>query len=129
MSLVTVSRNLVVQASQPLAVWIAQALAPLVIPSLQKEFQAMSATLAEAVSNLQAVAQRAEAAIQAAQAESANDKAAIASLQQQLAAAQAGDPAAITAIDSVAAALDQVAPAPAPAPQPDPATDTALPQG
>lgn len=120
MALFTVSRNLVVQASQPLATWIAQALAPLVIPSIQKEIQAMSATIAEAVANLEAVAQRAVAEVQALQAQHSADQATIADLTAKLSAAQAGDPAEVAAIDNVTESLNAVAPAPQPAPEPDP---------
>lgn len=119
MPLIALNRNIVVAPNQILAGWIAQALSPLVKPFIQQEIQSMSANLNEAVANLQAATQRAVSEVSAAKAESAAKDQTIADLTAKLAAAQAGDPAVVSAIDNATASLDQIAPPPAPAPEPD----------
>lgn len=108
--------------SPQLAQLVANALAPLVRATIQKEVATMSANLSEAVAGLRAAAQAAEATIQSLRDQSAADKAAIADLQARLEQAAAGDPATVAAIDAVAAELNGAAvPAEPPVGEPDPA--------
>lgn len=100
--------NLVVHPSQQMAGWIAQALSPLLQPLIQKELDSMSATVTEAVANLNAATQDLETKAQAYVAAKQADDATITSLQSQLASAQAGDPSVVTAIDAATAAVGQV---------------------
>ena len=120
---------IVVQPSPQLARLIAQALLPQITCLFQKELEAMSSTVTEAVANLEDAAKRVEAQSAAKDQTIADLKAANADLAAKLSAAQAGDPADVSAIDGVTAALTAIAPAPAaPAAEP-PVADPNQPAG
>ena len=131
MSLINVSRNLVVQPSQQLAAWIAQALAALVLPDLKKELDMQLTELVaqykSALETVTAAANAGAAKIQSLTSDNQNLASELATVKAQLAQAGAAtDQEATDAANDVNAANQASAavnalvnpPAPAPAEQP-----------